>query len=170
MSTARNERPARRRRAALGALALLVTTVGAAACSSDDEPGAGTDVSEALEGLRVLVEGTADAVTATGELEVLSDSGPAPCQSSQTGAVTDEEQATLTVAIPVGVDDEVIVLDELAAFWETEGLEVDTQRLDSREPEVLGRGEVLSLSALAIPGTGQVSIMGTTDCLEAAGA
>ena len=127
------------------------------------------DVTEALEDLRALIEGTAGAVATTGEAEVLTDLGPAPCQSSQTGAVTDEESATLTVALPVEAGAEAAVLEEVAAFWEREGLEVDTERLDGPEPEVLGRGGAFGVSAIGIPGTGQVSVMGATDCLEAAG-
>lgn len=119
--------------------------------------------------LRGFLDRTVAAVAATGEVEVLSDSGPVPCQDDATGAVTDEQSASVTIAVPVEAGREVDALDAVVAHWEAEGVRLDLSRRDGSPPEVLARGDAFGVSALAVAGSGQVSVMGATDCLEAAG-
>lgn len=163
----------------VAALAVL-TALAAGACGDDgggrvdgdggdrrEEPS--MDVTEALEELRGFLDRTVAAVAATGEVEVLSDSGPVPCQDDATGAVTDEQSASVTIAVPVEAGREVDALDAVVAHWEAEGVRLDLSRRDGSPPEVLARGDAFGVSALAVAGSGQVSVMGATDCLEAAG-
>lgn len=158
------------RRNALGsflAVACLVWT----ACSSPlpaghEEPNE-MNVEDGRKHLKSILDGTHRATAAELPLKDHVVIGPSECRdASNIGFGT----YFTTVAFDIQLEgrDGLQLLQAIQAHWAERGYDIDTGRLGSSQPELLGASDGFTFRALAVPGSGWVNLAGDTPCLAKA--
>lgn len=124
------------------------------------------NVTEAIEDLQAFVAETLEAVAPDAPTDVPIDSRPSPCQSSQLGRDLDTEKATYNLFVQVDPGEELALVTRVAEHWESLGLELDRSREDDFVSRILAERPGYTVAVRGRDGNGEVSIGGTTDCLD----
>jgi len=120
-------------------------------------------VDEAKAQLQKMVIDTAEAAAPGRPRPVFDDIGPTGCEDAD---VSPHVFSTWSVNVKLEDGrDPAELLPAVEAHWEERGYDIDRHRLDDPEPELIARTKGFAITALAVPGSGQLNIGGDTPCV-----
>lgn len=148
-------------------LTLGTLAVAGTACSSGGGGGGRVrddlTIEDAEARLKEIVLDTAEAAAPGLPHPVFSDIGPTGCEDAD---ISKHVFRTWSVNVMMQEGREPAdLLGAVESHWKQRGYDVDRDRLEDPQPELLGRAEGFVFRALAVPGSGQLNIGGDTPCV-----
>ncbi|MGH8905578.1 MAG: hypothetical protein ACRD0K_03460 [Egibacteraceae bacterium] len=150
----------------MGRLAWLVI-IATAACAAMGGAGGGVreDLTsdEAHARLRQIILDTAEAAAPGAPHPVSIDIGPSFCEEADIAP-----HVFSTWGVDIAISDgrqPADLLPAVEARWEERGYDIDRRHLDDPHPDLLSSVEGFTFRALAVPGSGILTISGDTPCV-----